>query len=301
LEIQARLLLKISEERRFFAEYFRVGFYGKGFDQNITGKEFIYRGLELEKRDDFMERMTSLFPNAQILTFADEPGDDIINGAAQYLQILPVKPASREEMEGKPSKIPENMPTALQKYYQTNDVNIFVFSKPVRKTKTDNEFLDLWLRNFYYITEDTFPTIHRRLQIIQKVLAESSPPEVAFKAVVDKNKELKELILHYKSITENEPINPLSMQLQGVVQAAVNGGTDKYKQAFFNDGYLASNPSQVNLISQLKEQLLLQLVILEDGMKVHKMKCDEKMIAFHDVIEGKFIQMKAESRDIAAL
>ena len=47
-----------------------------------------------------------------------------------------------EEMEGKPSKIPESMPGNLQKYYQFNDVNVFVYSKPFRKSnvKSDNEF-----------------------------------------------------------------------------------------------------------------------------------------------------------------
>jgi hypothetical protein len=52
-----------------------------------------------------------------------------------------VKPASKEEMEGK-SRLNPNMPSSLQKYYQVNDVNVFVFSKPFRKTKekSDNAF-----------------------------------------------------------------------------------------------------------------------------------------------------------------
>lgn len=56
---------------------------------------------------------------------------------------MPVRPTCKEEMEGQVNKrIHPNMPPALQKYYLVNDVNVFVFSKPFRKTKekSDNEF-----------------------------------------------------------------------------------------------------------------------------------------------------------------
>jgi dedicator of cytokinesis protein 3 len=76
----------------------------------------------------------------------------------------------------------------------------------------------------------------------------------------------------------------------------VNGGTDKYKQAFFNDSYVANNPSHAHLIISLKEQLVLQIKVLEDGMTVHKRRCDEKMMAFHVVIEEKFNQMREETK-----
>lgn len=36
LELQATLLKKILTETRFFAEYYRVAFYGKGFDKNVS-------------------------------------------------------------------------------------------------------------------------------------------------------------------------------------------------------------------------------------------------------------------------
>jgi hypothetical protein len=86
------------------------------------------------------------------------------------------------------------MPSALQKYYQFNDVDVFVYSKPFRKlqVKTDNEFKDLWIRHLYYVTEDVFPTIHRRSQIIRKEIAESHPVDNALKAIKEKNKEIQE-------------------------------------------------------------------------------------------------------------
>src|SRR5688572_16337124 len=99
--------------------------------------------------------MKNLFPNAgkqnsirlltitEILKYWEQPPPEIVNGSGQYLQIASVRPSSKEEMEGKQNKnISLGMPPTLQKYYLVNDVNVFVISKPFRKTKekSDNEF-----------------------------------------------------------------------------------------------------------------------------------------------------------------
>jgi hypothetical protein len=54
LSKEAALFRSIVESERFFCEYFRVGYYGRGFDSQIQGKEFIYRGFELERLADFI-------------------------------------------------------------------------------------------------------------------------------------------------------------------------------------------------------------------------------------------------------
>ena len=89
---------------------------------------------------------------------------------------------------GLPSKLPEQMPGVLQKYYELNDTNVFLYAKPFRKTKgkTDNEFKDLWIRNVYYVTEDSFPTIHRRSQILSTKVTETSPIEFALQSIHSK-------------------------------------------------------------------------------------------------------------------
>jgi len=100
LELQSSLTLKILNEKRFFNEYYRVGYFGKGFNENLAGKEFIYRGQELEMRQDFVSRITHLFPNATILTYTDDPPEETRNGTGQFLQITSVKPSSVAEMNG---------------------------------------------------------------------------------------------------------------------------------------------------------------------------------------------------------
>jgi hypothetical protein len=76
---------KIVGVERFFAEYFRVGYYGKGFDSSVQGKEFIYRGFELERMADFVQRIQSKFPNAKLLTYTDLPPPEILSSPGQCI------------------------------------------------------------------------------------------------------------------------------------------------------------------------------------------------------------------------
>jgi Dock homology region 2 len=94
---EAKLFRDIVEQERFFCEYFRVGYYGRGFDSQIQGKEFIYRGFELERLADFIpvsslhpsqthgdlyiiQRILLKFPHAIILNYTELPPPEVING-----------------------------------------------------------------------------------------------------------------------------------------------------------------------------------------------------------------------------
>eukprot|EP01114_Cavostelium_apophysatum_P020900 TRINITY_DN713_c0_g1_i1.p1 TRINITY_DN713_c0_g1~~TRINITY_DN713_c0_g1_i1.p1 ORF type:complete len:1705 (+),score=520.73 TRINITY_DN713_c0_g1_i1:76-5190(+) len=303
LEFQSSLLRKILTEPRFFAEYFRVAFYGKGFDKNISGKTFIYRGLELERRDDFIERMKYLFPNAEVLMISDDPPAEIINGTGQYLQIASVKPATKSDIEGKPNNLSAAMPPDLQKYYLANDVNAFLFTKPFRKSNTkdkDNEFKDLWVLNRFYITEDTFPTILRRSQIVNQINVEVSPLENAYKAMKEKNIELQGLLIKHDEEKNPHPpaVQEFTMVIKGVTDALVNGGPDKYKEAFFNAEFLAENPTKKALVSALKEELLRQIFILEQALDLHKKRIGDQMADLQNLFEANLSVMKEKSKSI---
>lgn len=58
-------------------EYFRVGYYGKGFPLFLQNKVFIYRGKEYERLADFNARIMNEFPKAELLNKLTPPGDDI--------------------------------------------------------------------------------------------------------------------------------------------------------------------------------------------------------------------------------
>lgn len=125
--------------------------------------------------------------------------------------------------------------------------------------------------NAYYYTEDTFPTTHRRSEIIKKTITELPPIDNAYNAIKNKNQEIvgklavsqfndhftyfsAEMTTKYDRGTEQN-INPYTMVLKGVIDAAVNGGVEKYKAAFFVPEYVTENPDHATRVTELKTVL----------------------------------------------
>ena len=225
------------------------------------------------------------------------PPIETINSDQQYLQIYSVKPSSKEEMEGKEKIINKRMPPLLQKYAMENNVNVFLYSRPFRKNKkSSNEFKDLWVCNMYSITEDAFPTIHRRSEIIQKLEVMVSPIDNALNSILEKNKELQQIVFKHENGTK-ENISPFTMILKGVIDAAVNGGVNIYRDAFFSPEYLNENSDKKLTVIKLKESLVEQLDILEKGLIVHAKVCSEDFGALQEQLENQFQFMKTTIKD----
>lgn len=105
---------------------------------------------------------------------------------------------------------------------------------------------------------------------------ELSPIENAIKAMKDKNEELKQSISE-KDQNPSMSINPLTMQLNGVLDAAVMGGTENYRKAFFTKSYVDSNPENAAFVTELQKCLEDQLKILELGCLVHRKYCPDNL------------------------
>lgn len=65
---------------------------------------------------------------------------------------------------------------------------------------------------------------------------EVSPLENALLVVENKNQELRTLIGQYQHKQLHSNVNLLSMTLNGVVDAAVNGGVARYQEVQWGDG-----------------------------------------------------------------
>lgn len=82
------------------------------------------------------------------------------------------------------------------------------------------------------------------------------------------NKSLRDLIISYKS-DPTLPLNPLSLKLNGIVDAAVNGGVTNYEVAFFTDDYADAHPDDAMLIQKLKDLIACQIPLLELGTRIY--------------------------------
>lgn len=105
------------------------------------------------------------------------------------------------------------------------------------------------------------------------------------------NKTLRDLLIDH----QNDPtlaVNQLTMKIQGVVDAAVNGGTSKYEEAFLVEEYLKMNPNDKSLVEKLENLIADQIPILEFALSVHRMKVSSDLLPLHERMEECFHKMQ---------
>jgi hypothetical protein len=85
--MQTQFYKNICTTERVWHEYFRVGFYGRGFGE-LQNKEFIYKGNVFERLEDFGERLKRRWTNAEFLNYTDPPTPDVINSDKQCILFL---------------------------------------------------------------------------------------------------------------------------------------------------------------------------------------------------------------------
>ncbi|CAO3663881.1 unnamed protein product [Rhizopus stolonifer] len=310
LKRQASLFENMVKKERCFTEYFRVGFYGRGFPPGSRNQQYIYRGLEWEKMSSFVERMQSRHPNAQLLPnklsnsvtlHEDELKELETSLDGQYLQITPVVPVPDLSNHCLTSAY---APESIKKYYLSNSVSCFSFSHPIVKDviKSDKEqpesdFLNLWTEKIDFVCEDQFPNIVRRSLIVSVHTKEVSPIENAVGAMENKNKELVSLEKKYAAYLVSRSsvnINPFSMSLNGAVDAPVNGGVPLYKKAFLSQEYWNKHPEMRPLITRLQKAIVDQVCIIEKCLETHNRLVSIEMRPFHTTLTEFFYKNFAE-------
>eukprot|EP01090_Pellita_catalonica_P000558 TRINITY_DN10381_c0_g1_i1.p1 TRINITY_DN10381_c0_g1~~TRINITY_DN10381_c0_g1_i1.p1 ORF type:complete len:707 (+),score=106.84 TRINITY_DN10381_c0_g1_i1:58-2121(+) len=271
LRRKADLCENIATKERFLPNYFRIGCYGQGFPQNVRNKTFIYRGKELERIDGFTGRMQTKFPNATKLTNTTLPGDDIKNAEGQYILITMVQPSSEKELNRESvSDSEQNVPLFIRMWKRFNDVNIFSYSRPFKKSKVkdDNEFKDLWINKTFFVTEQKLPSTNLSTEVIRITQYETTPLENAVSSIVSKTEEIHMAITKYSGKKDTN-ISPFTSLVNGVVDAAVNGGIKNYQEAFLTEEYASQNPADKTLIEKLRTELDLQCEALRAAVDLH--------------------------------
>ncbi|EFA75710.1 SH3 domain-containing protein [Heterostelium album PN500] len=303
---------KLNDSDAVFEEYFRVGYYGKKFPSNLQNKEFIYKGNEFERLSDFIAKTCEKWPKAELLKSTETPSQSIMDSDAQYLLITTVNVSSMNEIHkrhslnmidnyGSSTSNKKRVPLRVQQLNARNRVNVFLYSKPFRKpghtkSSSDNEFENLWLMNIYLVCETHFPSTERRSRVIDRHQYEVSPIENALNSVVQKNEELLARIDKYSQPPTNgqpDNINPLTMTLNGIIDASVNGGIARYEH-FLTNQYLQQHPDNKHFVDYLKVAMDQQLIVLEQALKLHGQLRPPEMAALQEKLELIFNTMKSE-------
>ncbi|KAF8160994.1 hypothetical protein B0H34DRAFT_746533 [Crassisporium funariophilum] len=286
LRHQAALLEHIVTDQRYYPDYYRVTFYGN-FPAAIRDKRFIYRGYEWEKFGAFCERMLNKHPGAQLLKAAGDPPVDIRYGNDQYIQCTAVTPEPNREL---PVFTNPDVPLAVRTYYEHSAINLFSSSRQIRKTTRDGTE-EAWVERTYYTTEEAFPTVLRRSEVVNLEVVEISPLENALQEIEDKTKELAGLHLKYQALaktTQDVSTNALAMCLNSAVDAPLNTGIASYRQIFFSPDYIARNPERAEMVEKLRAAIDEQVRTIDGCLKLHGHLCPPEFIPFHETLEKFF-------------
>lgn len=106
------------------------------------------------------------------------------------------------------------------------------------------------------------------------------------------NKTLRDLLIEHQN-DQALAVSQLTMKIQGVVDAAVNGGTIKYEDAFLVDEYLEMNPDDTDAVQKLKNLIADQIPILEVALSIHRMKVQSDLLPLHERLEECFSKMQS--------
>lgn len=107
----------------------------------------------------------------------------------------------------------------------------------------------------FYTTEEAFPTVLRRSEVIGVEILEISPLENALNEVEEKTKELAALNLKYQAVAKTTQLvstNALAMSLNSAVDAPLNTGVASYRQTFFDPDYIARYPERAEMVYKLR-------------------------------------------------
>lgn len=290
LELMSTFYKNIMNGVRPEPEYFIVAFYGRGFPAFLQNKTFVYRGKSFEKRPDFQARILDQFPNAELMTVLKTPSEEEKSQPVQWLQINKVDPIMEEKAGFKNKPIHQE----VLNYYKVNQVCKFMYSRPHHKGEKDkdNEFASLWLERTVVTTRETFPGILQWFPLCKPPeIYELTPIQNAIETMQRTNEDLRVLILQHQN--QDPPLNPLSMKLNGIIDAAVMGGTAKYEKAFLNDKYVSEHPEDADRIETLQDLIAEQIPLLSVGIKIHLLKKPPDLKPFHDRLETMFQTIKA--------
>ncbi|TMS16454.1 Dedicator of cytokinesis protein 3 [Larimichthys crocea] len=289
-KMEAAYYDNIIEQQRIEPEFFRMGFYGRKFPFFLRNKEFVCRGYDYERLEDFQQRMLGEFPQAIAMQHPNQPDDTILQSDAQYLQIYAVTPVS--DISDVPQL--ERVPERIKSFYRINNVSRFHYDRPFHKGPKDreNEFRSLWIERTTLILSRPLPGISRWAEVERREVVEVSPLENAIYVVENKTQELRTLISQYQHRQHHGNINPLSMCLNGVIDAAVNGGIARYQEAFFDKDYISSHPEDTERITHLKDLMQEQVHILGVGLAVHEKLVHPEMRPLHKKLVDQFHMMR---------
>lgn len=137
-----------------------------------------------------------------------------------------------------------------------SDINTFSFSRPF--VKPAGHSTETWTEKTYFTTEQLFPTVLRRSEVIDIQAVELSPVDSALLDVEEQTKDLSQLHVKFEVLSKMDSVtstNDLAMALNEIVDAPPENGLDLYRSTFFTQEYVHSHPAQEDGVVKLRQAI----------------------------------------------
>eukprot|EP00116_Pleurobrachia_bachei_P001558 sb/3461820/ len=245
------LYRNLAEKPHIPFHYFLVSLVGKGAPENLRGRHFVVRGKPLESPRDFSARASEYFKGWELLgssKFPPEAGDTVNKG----LNIILVKKESSQ----------------------------FLHERCwVRNSSCKNELLRMGYETTI-IAIDTSLQITPFYEVKQWNTREIPPVEMALLQIQRKTTELKKEGAKFDS--DNGCVSHFQMLLNGVIDAAVNGGTEKLQSTFLCPEFEASEPHLKPFCDALRDEIEIQRDLLTWCLEIHDRVCPDELRMLHE-------------------
>jgi len=221
-----------------------------------------------------------------------DPDPEVRFGSDQYIQCIAVIP---EPDRTSPIFNNPDVPSAVRAYYEHSDINTFSCQMPISKVRNGEQ--ETWTLKTFFTTEETFPTVLRRSEVVEVHLEEISPIENAINDVELKTKELNALNIRYTTLAKSGQqisTNVLVMALNGVIDTPSSSGVSAYRQMFLTSEFVSQNPHQVELVQRLRDAIHDQARVIDNCLKLHGSLCTQDWLSFHERLERYFRKEFAE-------
>uniref|UniRef100_H3BC70 Dedicator of cytokinesis 3 n=1 Tax=Latimeria chalumnae TaxID=7897 RepID=H3BC70_LATCH len=283
-KMEAAYYDNIMEQQRLEPEFFRVGFYGKKFPFFLRVSKIyscaIIPGVKFSHKKNLSELQQSItikhlfFPGhcKWIIQLSLLIQHNQIKGYTVTVQM--------SLLHWNISFFGRKINLQGQKYEAVATTKAFYFT-------------GTWVSSINLSLEHAIKANKPLCIKAEQSLVEVSPLQNAIQVVENKNQELRTLIGQYQHKQMHGNLNLLSMCLNGVIDAAVNGGIARYQEAFFDKDYIISHPEDAEKITQLKELMQEQVHILGVGLAVHEKFVHPEMRPLHKKLIEQFQMMRS--------
>jgi hypothetical protein len=280
----------VTTERTAINRFYGAKFYGEGFHEYHRNKIFVYRRGGYFDNGQMLNYIRQKFPNAEVSPRPPSEED----AGKDYIYVFNVKPQFDYEY------CPEEAPASIMVKSVCN-IDTFTLEVPVRvriKEKKYNEIAEYHRDITTYKISFPLHDIARRALVVEtEGPRRLSPVECA---VVDTNAKSLELLqkassywrcIIYDAPFDKSAVSAFSMLINGIVNAAVNGGTKLFQELFL-EGDLSVLEENQKWAPHLKEAFVNQLKAVNFAISVHDHVVDDAFRPLHNQICEQFVEMQ---------